>query len=223
MKAKNSTEKHFDKISEDYDEYKKKNKFYYDNIKRLLHSIIPSNKKVLEFGCGTGDLIASLNPKKGIGYDISLGMIKVAKGKYKNNKNLLFTNNTNLLIHKPFDYIFMTDVVEHLENPEATFSGISKLMNKRSQLVITMANPIWEPILMLAEKLNLKMPEGPHKRISSEELKLIFKRSKLKIIKHNYTLLVPVKIPIITSLANKYLEKYFKKFCVIEYFVVVPS
>ena len=219
--GKTKVEKHFDKVAKDYDFYKRKNSFYYDNLKKLLKSLIPAGGNVLEVGCGTGELLASLNPKKGYGTDISSEMIKIANIKYKAKTNLYFSiNYPSTINHQPFDYIFMSDVVEHLENPGKTFSQISKLMDRKSKLIITMANPRIEPVLMFAEKLKLKMPEGPHTRLTAGNLELIIKNLKLTIIKHDYTLLVPVKIPFITNFANKYLEKYFKKLAFIEYFVV---
>jgi len=222
--SKTKVEKHFDKVSKNYDFYKEKNSFYYDNLKKLLRSLIPANRSVLEVGCGTGELLASLNPKRGYGMDISSEMIKIAKIKHRRNTNLNFSiNYPSSINHQPFDCIFMSDVIEHLENPAETFKQISKLMDKNTKYIITMANPIWEPFLMLAEKLGLKMPEGPHTRLTAGNLELIIKNLKLKIIKHDYTLLIPVKIPFITKFANKYLEKPLRRLAFIEYFVVVKA
>ena len=217
--TKTKVEKHFDKVAESYDFYKKKNSFYYDNLKKLLRSLIPPKSDVFEFGCGTGELLASLNPKNGYGFDISKEMIKLAKFKHKSNKNLHFSDSFSEIVNHQ-SYVFMSDVIEHLENPAETFKQISKLMNKNTKYIITMANPIWEPFLMLAEKLNLKMPEGPHKRIKYRDLRSEIEKRGLRIIKHDYTLLIPVKIPLITKFANKYFERPFRKLCFIEYFVI---
>ena len=161
--------KHFDFIAKDYDFYKKRNWFYYQSLKKLLKTLIPSGKNVLEIGCGTGDLLATLKPKVGKGMDISSNMIKIAHQKYP---QLFFS----IKIPKgdSWDYIFMCDVIEHLENPQKTFLEISKVMNENTIFVCTMANPIWEPVLMIAEKLKLKMPEGKHYRHSSEETRFLF-------------------------------------------------
>lgn len=212
---KTHVEEHFDKVAPLYDLGKVKYSFYYSNLKKLLLSLIGRNKTVLEFGCGTGDLLSSLNPKVGYGMDVSQEMIKIAKIKYKDNKNLIFST---VLPDRKFDYIFLSDVVEHLEKPKETFMQLSKLMNEKSKLIVTMANPIWEPLLMVWENMGLKMKEGPHKRYGYNDLRLMVHGSGMRITKHDYYLLVPVKIPIITILANKYLEKYLKRLAFIEYF-----
>ncbi len=206
--------KHFDNIAKDYGYYKQKNKFYYDNLKSLLCDLIPKNSNVLEFGCGTGDLISYLDTTSGMGYDPSVEMIKIAKSKHK---DIRFVTE---LPQNKFDYVFMSDVIEHLDNPIKEFKNIKNILNKNGKLIITMANPLWEPFLMIGEKVGYKMPEGPHNRIRYKDIKSLTKSLGLEIIIHDYKLLMPVHIPLLTSLFNNYLEKYLKKFCFIEYFVI---
>lgn len=221
---KTASEIYFNKIAKDYDYYKNKNSFYYKNLKKILRDIIPRGKKVFEIGCGTGDLLASLEPREGYGMDISDQMVVISKRKYQNSKNLIFSTHwpkRNLPAgRQEFDFIFMSDVVEHLENPEDTFRKVSKMMDKDTLFINMMANPLWEPILIIAEKLGLKMPEGPHKRITDGELKDVIEKAGLKITKHDYKLLMPVEIPLLTDFINKYLEKYFKRLAVVECFVI---
>lgn len=215
-----SVQKHFDKVAKGYDFGKKKYSFYYDNLKKLLGSLIPSNSKVCEIGCGTGDLLSSLKPKFGYGMDVSGEMVKKAINKHKSEKNLKFSTSWP---NNKFDYIFMSDVIEHLNDPQGTFQMISILMDKNSIFVNTMANPAWEPILMFWEKMGWKMEEGPHDRIDINKLKVIMKKSGLKIIKHDYKLLIPIHVPLVTNLINKYFEKPLRRFAFIEYLVAVRS
>jgi ubiquinone/menaquinone biosynthesis C-methylase UbiE len=217
---KTKVEKHFDKVAVDYDYYKKKNSFYYINLKKLLSKLIRKNMKVFEIGCGTGDVLLSLNPRVGYGFDISSRMVSIAKSKHKFKKNIKFST---VWPTESFDFIFMTDVIEHLENPASMFADISKTMNKKTILINTMANPFWEPVLLMAEKLGLKMPEGPHKRITFNELNNIALKSGLKIVKHDHTLLMPIYLPFATNLINKYLGKIFKSLGFIEYIVAIKA
>ncbi|MGA2910186.1 MAG: class I SAM-dependent methyltransferase [Candidatus Microgenomates bacterium] len=216
MKSRSDVEKHFDIVAGSYDSGKVKYSYYYGNLKKLLKTLILKNKRVFEIGCGTGDLLNSVKPKYGYGMDISSEMIRIANMKYSQKKQIHFS------IKWPkdkFDYIFMSDVIEHLENPVETFQKISKLMGPKTIFINTMANPIWEPVLMVAEKLRLKMPEGKHKRIKYMDLGFMIQESGMKITRHGYRLLIPIKIPIITDFANKYLEKGLQKLAFIEYFV----
>ena len=76
MIKKTKVEYHFDNVAKVYDKGKYKYSYYYTNLKKLLKNLIGEGKVVCEIGCGTGDLLASLRPKYGVGYDISSEMIK---------------------------------------------------------------------------------------------------------------------------------------------------
>lgn len=215
-------EKHFDRIASSYDYFKNRNKFYYQNLKKLLAFLIPSGTEVLEYGCGTGDLIIYLKPKLGIGYDLSKRMIKIARKKYSRYKNITFVDDV-LTISGNFDFVFMSDVVEHLDDPTKHFKTVSKFLKNNGKFVCTMANPLWEPILLVAEKLGLKMPEGKHFRWSMGQVNSFAKRAGLNLIKHNYELLLPIYFPFVSDLINRYSKLIFKRFCFIEYAVFKKS
>ncbi len=204
---------HFDNIAKDYDSYKKNNSFYYSNLKNLLARLIPKNSKVMEIGCGTGDILAHLEPKSGYGVDISRNMVRLAKSKYKQLDNLTFSTTYPDGL---YDYVFMADVVEHLDNPLRVFEAAYKHLRKKGIFVITMANPIWEPLLMFWEKMGWKMPEGYHKRLGYKEIvKMVRTTGKYKT-RHIYELLIPVNIFFLTKFVNKFLFKYFERFSFIE-------
>lgn len=210
---------HFDKIAISYDNYKKKNKYYYSKLKKLLKSLIPENKIVLELGCGTGELLSSLNPKTGVGIDISHKMIEIAQKKYTNpNLHFINSNLKKFKLEYKFDYIFMADVIEHIDNNKDFFNIVVKLMHKDTVFINTMANPKWEWILMLGEYLGMKMPEGPHKRVSFNEIKDILSKLDISITHHNWETLMPIDVPLVTPLLNKYIEPHFKPLAFIEYF-----
>lgn len=213
-------EKHFDKIAHKYDFFTKKRELHYRSLKKLLRSLIPEGKNVLEVGCGTGDVLASLKPKVGYGFDISSQMIKLAKEKYTSKENLSFSTSWP---KRSFDYIFMSDVVEHLDDPKKTFKKIAGLMDNKTIFVNTMMNPIWFPVEAVYNFFGWKMPEGPHKRRSYEDLKVLANEAGMKVVKHDYKLLMPIRIPFVTNFFNKHLEKYLKPLAFIEYFVAVKA
>lgn len=216
-----SAKNHFNKIAWQYDNYKKKNWYYYQELKKLLKNLIPERKKILEIGCGTGDILCSLNPTTGKGIDISSEMIKAARLKYKRNRSLLFQAEVveRLKPKMSWDYIVMVDVIEHLDNIESTLRATSRQMSSQTNLIITMANPFWEPALMLAEKLKLKMPEGPHSRISYNNLQNLLQKSGLKTRMHGFHLLLPIYIPVLTNIINSHFYRLFERYAFIEYIV----
>ncbi len=217
-------EKHFDTIAQDYDYFKKKNWFYYKNLKKLYKELIAEQSTVLEIGCGTGDLIAELNCKKGVGIDISPKMIELAR---KKHPELTFEACTieGYKNSIEFDYIFLADVIEHLENIPSTVEALSKICSPHTKLIFTYANPLWEPILMLFEKLKMKMPEGPHYRIPFFKFKKILKKYGLVTIRRDWRLLIPAHIPFISALFNTIFYKIplLRRLGELEFIVITKS
>ena len=210
---------HFEKIAPIYDSYKKKNRYYYRSLKNLIRKLIPPGKSVLEAGCGTGEMLAEARPSKGVGIDISPKMIEIARKKYPGKKLKFQTADIgSFSIKKHFDYIVMVDVIEHLSDVDASLKSIAGLMDSGTVFINIMINPKWERIFLLAEKLGLKMPEGPHKRSSFAEIEAILKREGLSVYEHGFTTLMPIYIPALTGLINSYFEPIFRNYSCIEYF-----
>ncbi len=197
---------HFDEIASDYDYWKKRNWYYYQNLKKIINEFVPVDKTVLEIGCGTGDILASVEPRYGIGADLSPKMIEIAKSKYNGFTNLKFHVSGEIPKRK-FDFILMIDVIEHLENRTALFKDLQQYCDLDTRIIILMANPMWEPLLLLLEKLNLKMPEGPHYRISYSDLKKELEELSFVVSEHAYRQLIPSYIKGLSDFINKYFYK----------------
>lgn len=182
----NSTANHFNNIAEKYDQFKKRNSLYYQTLKNAIRKEITIKKaRILDIGCATGSILNFLNPTNGVGIDLSFEMIKIARKKYASNKRLsfaVFDIEKRPYKKSEFDYILFNDVIEHVSNQEQVISNISKSMASDTTLILSMANPLWEPILLLLEKLHFKMPEGPHNRISENELNFFIGQNNLYIV-----------------------------------------
>lgn len=164
-----SVRQHFDQIAGVYDAYKQRNSWYISTVKSAVAKIVPKNLVLLEYGCGTGDVLAYLQPRIGVGYDVSSSMIELARRKYAKRKELTFTS-TLKIPQLGYDYIVMTDVIEHIAEPEVDFRWIRQHMDSNTHLVMTYVSSSWEWILAPIEAVGGKMPEGPHRRIVTSKL-----------------------------------------------------
>lgn len=204
-----NVKEHFDAIAADYDFWKKRNSYYYDNVKKLYRELVPENKNVLDLGCGTGEVLDAVKPSFGVGCDLSSGMIVLARQKFADRKDLYFTSDLDDVVFgkTKFDYIMLSDVIEHLDNVEETMAHLAKISGSGTKVIISMANPSWEPILLMLEKLRMKMPEGPHTRISFRKLKSIAVAVGFRAEQEGTRLLIPTHIPLADAI-NKSFFKY---------------
>lgn len=226
MKSKTEKIKSFDLIAPQRDYWRKKNRYYYSELDRLMRFLIPEDKKVLEIGCGTGDLLNAVKPKEGYGIDFSSGMISVAQGKYP-HLTFKVDDAEDILLNKKFDYIVMSDLLGELNDVWLAFRELRKVTNKNSRIVITYYNFLWEPVIRLAEKLRLKMPQDYQNWLSAEDVENVLYLNGYEIVKRGCRLLLPRNIPLISTFFNRYIAilPVIKKLCMLEYIVAkeIPS
>lgn len=158
------------------------NKFYKNKISRPK-SLSPWNKmisniiqnlvlyekgkklKLLDIGCGTGQLLTYLAINKIIdrnelyGVDLSRTAISKITVIPKNNLKVVDIEKYGLPMFPSnyFDIIVMAEVIEHLDNPIAVIDEIHRLLKNGGYLIISFPNYLnfpWLVLRMLAEKLN---------------------------------------------------------------------
>jgi SAM-dependent methyltransferase len=190
---------HFDHVAPEYDRWKAKAHHYYAALKASLREVVPPGSRVLEVGCATGDILASLEPREGIGLDISAEMIALASRKHPGLRFQVHDLMEGPLDER-FDYIVAADVAEHVPDLDAMMAALAGMLTDRGIAVVVTANPLWSPILHAAERLNLKMPEGDHEWRSRGDLVSAGRRAGLRERSFTRSLLVPKDVPGIRAL-----------------------
>lgn len=185
---------HFDRVAPDYDRWKAKAHHYYDALKTSLREIVPPGSSVLEVGCATGDILASLAPKEGLGLDISPAMIEQATRKHPELRFLVHDLMQGPLEER-FDYAVAADVAEHVPDLDTMMGSIAGMLTERGVAVVVTANPLWSPVLHAAERLRLKMPEGDHEWRSRADLASAAGRAGLRERSFDRSLLMPKDVP----------------------------
>src|SRR3954471_17709926 len=69
---------HFESLAGNYLQHKNRNRYYNQYLIRWCRSFIAPGKKVLDVGCGRGDVLAAMQPAEGLGIDLSESMVKLA-------------------------------------------------------------------------------------------------------------------------------------------------
>lgn len=212
---------HYNKISLQRLTWKKKNKYYHQQIERLYKFIIPSEKKVLEIGSGTGELLASVKPSLGVGIDISEEMVKIAQKKFP-KYSFIAADAHNIPLNEKFEYIILSDLIGNLEDVQKAFEELYKASTQESRIIITYYNYLWEPVLTFAERFGLKMPQPVQNWLTQKDIENLLYLSDLEIIKKGKSILFPISIPFISKFINNYLARLpiLNSLTLVQYFVV---
>jgi ubiquinone/menaquinone biosynthesis C-methylase UbiE len=113
-------------------------------FKKLVKTINVDNRKVLEIGFGSGNLIKTLLEKKCryYGMEISQSAIVMAKRKYKDQVEVnLIKENQIPYDNEFFDLIVMSHSLEHMEEEEKILEEIKRTLKKEGLIIIGVPAP----------------------------------------------------------------------------------
>ena len=171
-KRKQAIKEQADKLAENRDSWINRNGYFYKNDRSYMQFLVGDGKRILELGCGTGQLLNALNPSYGVGVDLSINMISAAKKNYPNLEFVQGDLEDEALISSlqgSFDFIILSDTIGYLDDCENAFAGLHSLCTPDTRLIISYYSWRWQPILTLGEKIGLKMPSVEMNWLSTED------------------------------------------------------
>lgn len=214
----------FEEWAKDYDE--RRNKSFLEKSKKHMSSIIDKYDQrgtFLEIGLGTGEVFELISSKFDIshGMDISEGMVHRTYSKEKIKRRLFVGDACNLPIKsESFDFIVCQDVLEHVPYQNKMILEICRILKRNGNAIITTPNPLWSPVLYIAEKLKLKVEEGEHKFVFLSSLvEKTIKNSNCQIVSSRPFMMIPIKSSMdefLESFSDGFLSKLaFSQMCII--------
>lgn len=219
---------HFDAMAGQRDRWKAKNAYYHRSLERLCGRFVPPGRRVLELGCGTGDLFAALapDPETSLGVDLSPAMVERARAKYP---GLRFETNDaealELPDEAPFDFIVASDLVGHLQDVYATFRNLRPFCHADTRLVVTYYNFVWEGVLRAGEHLGWKMPQRHQNWLGMQDLENLLSLGDFRVVARGWDVLLPVRVPLVSDLVNAAAPRIpgLRHFCLVQYAVARPA
>ena len=190
------------------EKWNRRNRFYHRSLERYFSFVIPPGKRVLELGCGSGDLLNAVQPTYGVGVDFAPEVIDIALQKYSNsatrNPKLIFRvdDAENLQLEEKFDYIIMSDMLGCLWDAQAAIRNIRKLCHRQTKIVISQYNFAWEPFVKFLEWIGLKQRQPNQNWFSVQDVKGLLHLENFETIKIDRKILLPIYIPILNFLFN---------------------
>jgi len=214
---------HYDRYASRRDQWKQRNRYYHQTIEQLCQSFIPPGKTVLELGSSTGDLLAAVRPRVGVGVDLSRGMNEIARRKYP-EYYFIQADAEQLPLREKFDYVIMSDLIGQLSDVWAMFRQLTHVCAPHTQVIITSYNFLWQPVLDAAEKLKLKMPQQYQNWLGPADLATLFHLTNFAVVESGTRLLVPKQLPAVADWANRrLLGGWLDRAALLNYFVVRPA
>ena len=161
VSMKNEVRTHYNKISGFYEQRKR------ETYLRILRNSVSSYrpKRAIDLGCGTGMVLSWLTGER-VGVDFSQDLIRNA---HYGPDYVVADVEATPFRDGTFDLAICLDVAEHLPSLKV-IDEAHRILTNGATFQLSTADPKYDFLLEILERLRLKLPEGPHAWRSPSEI-----------------------------------------------------
>ena len=181
------TKDHYRQLASDYNQLANKTCEQYYQL--LARRYLVGRSRVIELGAGSSGLLKSIGSPLVVASDLSYDMLAhrsaddpagrvIAAG-----ERLPFSDGT-------FDGLVSINVLEHVADVEAVVAEAWRVLDDGGEWLAVTPNGNWEFWLDLAERWSLKLPEGPHKFLTTRELAAVVSK-RFEVVEHKTFFVFP--------------------------------
>jgi SAM-dependent methyltransferase len=197
---------------------------YHRRLEKVYNFLINPGSKVLEVGCGEGDLLASLKPSVGVGVDFSEEMTQRASRKHPDLTFVLADAHNLSVLSDKFDYIILSDTVNDLWDVQEVLQSIYPLCERPTRLIMNVHSHLWELPISVAQNLGLAVPTLEQNWLTREDIKNLMNLTGFELVRVWQEFLVPIPLPFVEDWVNRYLVRFwpFTELSLSNFFVARP-
>ena len=177
--------------------------------RRLIETyrfLVPPGRRILELGCGTGDLLAALDPHFGVGVDFSSEMILRARAQHP-RLTFVVGDVHNLDLGERFDVIILSDLLNDLWDVQVVLERLQRLTHAGSRVIMNFYSRLWAFPLAVAQKLRLAKPVLTQNWLTREDVGDLLHLADFEVLRSFQDVLWPLPTPLLSAAANRFLVK----------------
>jgi len=198
---------HYDRLAPRRSDWFRRNYLYHSQIIEACKPFVDPDSRVLELGCSTGNLLDRLNPKQGVGVDISPVSIDLARQRYPRYQWLCADVEklpASAPLDAPFDLVILADLVGYLQDVQTALQSLHSLTHSHTRIVISLWNWMWQPILYLGERAGLKAPDLTVRSnwLSVQTVRNFLELAHYEVLQELPGLLLPYDLPPLSGFVN---------------------
>jgi SAM-dependent methyltransferase len=203
--------------------WQRRNRTYHRLIEQITRFQVPPGASVLEIGCGSGELLAALEPGHGVGVDVSPGMIAAAR---ERNPGLRFevAAGEDLNLGETFDYIVLSDLLPYVRDLLALFHRVAAHSHPRTRVVLSSYSRAWRPLIKLAELLRLKPRKPIQNWVAPHDVLNLLELAGFEPVTVQGRILFPKHFPLLASVLNGFVANLWliNNLCLTSWIVARP-
>jgi ubiquinone/menaquinone biosynthesis C-methylase UbiE len=183
--------------------------YYWKEISDYCNYFSHEDSSVLEVGCGSGDLLASIAGSKKTGIDFSEPFITWAKDRHKDkNIEFLVMDANNITLSGTYDLVILSNLIGVVDDIERVFEQVRKVCHPNTKVIVQYYNSFWEPVIKFLELIGLKKKTPLQNWLNSRDINNLLYVSGFDVYRNTKRLIFPFYVPLLSTFLNRYLAKF---------------
>jgi len=176
------------------------------DLRETLARWIPRDASVLDVGCGTGELLASLPNPVRVGFASSPEVAAEARRRHP-GLTVEAVDLEALPDGERFDAVICNRICHSVADIRALLASLRERISEHGRLFLIVYNVLWELPARLAELTGFKLPAPTSNWLSHSDFQNLFAITGLEAVRFDDRMLVPGEVPGVAPLCNRYLGK----------------
>jgi len=191
----------FDAFSKHANKWRRRNRGYHELVENVYRFHVPPGRSVLEIGCGTGDLLAALEPGHGVGVDLSREMVLAAERQYPNLR-FVQAAGEQLDLGETFDVVVLSDLVPYVHDLVGLFDRVRAHSRPDTRVIINSYSRAWRPLIRAAEIVGAKPRKPIRNWVAAPDVSNLLDITGFETITGTRRIMFPKHLPGLSIVAN---------------------
>lgn len=213
---------HWDRVAIKRDSWRGLGRWYHLRVQEIYKFLVNPNQRILEIGCGMGDLLANLQPSHGVGIDFSSETISRAKQRHPELEFHHLDAHDLSSLEGEFDIIILSDTINDLWDVQRAFEQIKKFCSPHTRLILNFYSHLWQAPLTIAQALNLAAPMLDQNWLTPADVDNLLHLAGFEPIRTSNEILLPLPLG---GFANRYLVRLWllREFALSNFVIARPA
>jgi SAM-dependent methyltransferase len=176
------------------------------DVAATLRRTVPADARVLEVGCGLGDTLAALPNPVRHGIDATPSAVERAHVRHP-ELDIALDDAMRFRRDEAYDAIVCDRLVHSVPDIQLLLENLVDHLADDGRIFLTCYNYLWEAVIRAGETMGFKLPTPPANWLSESDLENLFTLVGLEVVKYEDRLLLPMPVPGVSTLLNRYVAK----------------
>jgi SAM-dependent methyltransferase len=191
----------FDGFAAEEDDWLRRTAPYHDFVREMYRAMVAPGLSVLEIGSGRGDLLAALQPRRGVGVDLSPEMVALARRRHP-DLEFIEAAGEDLALGETFDYIVLSDLVPYVHDLQRLFDAVARHCHATTRVIVSGYSQLWRPLLSLLATLRMRPRRPIRNWVGPEDLVNLFELAGLEVVSQRSEMLLPIRSGRVSAIVN---------------------